>query len=132
MTIGLDGSGRVDLVAGGYRELEALRQSRVKTTRTVAKPASPAARSATPGPPAVPARKLNFRDQHDLDKLPDLIAALEADIQAIEKRLSDPQLYARAPAEFERLTKETAALRIKVSEAELRWLEVAEKAESLS
>ena len=126
MTIGLDGSGRADIVAGGFRELEALWQSRARPaakateTRKAEKPAQPK-----------PQTKLNFRDQHDLEKLPGRIAALEADIAAREAKLADPDLYARDAKAFERLTAEAAKLRTELEAAEERWLEVAEKAESL-
>ena len=129
MTIGLDGSGRVDIVAGGFRELEAMRQARAKPA---ARPAANASRGATrAATPAAPQRKLNFRDQHDLDTLPAAIATLEAEIASIETRLGDPQLYARSPALFDRLTHEMAALRTRLADAETRWMEVAEKAEAL-
>ena len=126
MTIGLDGSGRADIVAGGFRELEALWQSRAR----------PAAKAATPAKAEKPAQpkpqtKLNFRDQHDLEKLPGRIAALEADIAAREAKLADPDLYARDAKAFERLTAEAAKLRTELEAAEERWLEVAEKAGSL-
>jgi len=130
MTIGLDGSGRTDIVAGGFRELEALRQSRVKPAvrppaRSQANPA-PSSELASPA-----ARKLNFRDQHDLEKLPSAIATLETEIGRIEQKLADAELYLRSPAEFERLTKQMDALRKRLSDTETRWLDVAQKAESL-
>ncbi|MBS3962017.1 MAG: ATP-binding cassette domain-containing protein [Sandarakinorhabdus sp.] len=132
MTIGLDGSGRADIVAGGYRELDALRRSRVKTTvRSAAGPPNQTHRKMPPDPLAAPSRKLGFRDQHDLDKLPATIAALEDEIGSIALKLADPQLYARHPAQFERLTNLMDALRTRLSAAETRWLEVAEKAEAL-
>jgi ATP-binding cassette subfamily F protein uup len=128
MTIGLDGSGRADIVAGGFRELEALRAERAQRLRkAAAKPAAPA-----PTAPTAPARKLGFRDQHDLDRLPGEIAKLEAAIDAVEAKLADPGLYARDRAGFERMTAEADALRGQLQAAEERWLEVAEKAEALN
>lgn len=127
MTIGLDGSGRAEIVAGGYRELEAVWRARRQPAVRVAVKATPA-----PAAAAAPARKLSFRDQHDLDRLPATISALEAGIAGVEAKLADAGMYARAPAEFERLTREADSLRAKLAAAEERWLEVAEKAEALA
>jgi len=128
MTIGLDGTGRADIVAGGYKELEALWAERAARARKApAKAAAPT--QATPS--AAPKRKLSFRDQHDLDRLPGEIAKLEGAIAAVEAKLADPGLYARNPADFRKLTAEADALRDRLAAAEERWLEVAEMAESL-
>ncbi len=126
MTIGLDGSGRADIVAGGFHELETLWQSRVAARRpaTRATPVVERPRDTTP-------RKLGFRDQHDLEKLPAKIARLEAAIARHEAQLADPDLYARDAAMFDRLTTETGKLRHDLAVAEERWLEVAELAEAI-
>ena len=129
MTIGLDGSGRADIVAGGYKELETLwAEHAAKAHKAPAKAAAPAA----PPLPAAPRRKLSFKDQHDLDRLPGEIAKLEAAIAAVEAELADAALYTRNPREFQKLTAETDALRSKLEAAEERWLEVAELAEALA
>ena len=128
MTVGLDGSGRADIVAGGFRELEALRQQRAQARRPAAKaPAVPPAER----PREASAKKLSFKDQHDLEKLPLKIAELEAAIAAREEKLSDAGLYARDPKAFDRLTNEAEKLRDELAATEERWLEVAEKAEAL-
>jgi ABC transport system ATP-binding/permease protein len=128
MTIGLDGSGRADIVAGGYVELEAVWAERAARARKA--PAKAAAPAATT--PEAPRRKLSFKDQHDLDRLPGEIAKLEAALAAVAERLSDAGLYSRNLAEFQRLTAEADALRARLSAAEERWLEVAEMAEALA
>ena len=128
MTIGLDGTGRADIVAGGYKELESLWAERAAKARKA--PAKVAA--AAPPPPAAPRRKLSFKDQHDLDRLPGEIAKLEAGIAAVEAKLADPALYSRNAAEFTRLTAEADKLRAQLAAAEERWLEVAELAEQFA
>lgn len=128
MTIGLDGTGRADIVAGGYKELESLWAERAAKARK-----APAKAAAAPPPPSTaPKRKLSFKDQHDLDRLPGEIAKLEAGIAAVEAKLADPALYSRNPPEFTRLTAEADKLRAQLAAAEERWLEVAELAEALA
>ena len=82
--------------------------------------------------PAPGNKKLSFKDQRDLDRLPGEVARIDGEIAAIEEVLHDPDLYARDPGRFDELTRRAAALRIEKNAAEERWLEVAELAENLS
>ena len=126
LTLGLDGSGDVDIVAGGYADWETKR-------RAPAAAAKAASRSAPPPPPApaAKARKLSYKDQRDLERLPGLIETMESDIVAGETALSDPDLYTRDPGLFDRLTKALDAKRAEKDKAEERWLELAAEAEAL-
>jgi ATP-binding cassette subfamily F protein uup len=126
ITLGLDGSGKVDIVAGGYEDW----QSRREAQRSV-----PAKASASPRPaPAAPKpqTKLTYKDQRDYDLLPDRIHALEAQIARDEESLHDPDLYARDPKRFAALTAAIEQARAERDQAEHRWLELAERLEALS
>ena len=124
VTLGLDGSGTVDVVAGGYADWEAKRRPPAG-----AKKAAKAAPS--PPPPPAPARvKLSYKDQRDYDQLPARIEALAAAIARDEAALADPDLYARSPARFDALMAAIAAARAEQEAAELRWLELAEMVEA--
>lgn len=124
MVVGLDGSGKADVVAGGYADWEAKR----KPARAEAK----AAQKAAPAPAAAPKvqTKLSFKEKHELEKLPGEIEALNAAIARDEAQLGDAGLYARDPGRFEQLTAAVSAARAKLEAAEERWLELAEKAEA--
>jgi ATP-binding cassette subfamily F protein uup len=123
ITLGLDGSGKVDIVAGGYEDWERKRR-----------PASPAGRmvqaKAAPAPPKR-RTKLSYKDQRDYELLPARIDELEAQIARDEAMLSDHDLYLRDPRLFEALTDAVAAARGERDTAEHRWLELAEAAEAL-
>ena len=134
ITLGLDGSGRVDIVAGGYEDwvrkrYEAQRKApsatmaASKESKTSAAPASTASVKA--------AQKLSYKDQRDYDRLPEEIDRLQAEVASDEAALSDPDLYSREPERFARLTERIARHRADIEAAELRWLEVAEMAEAL-
>jgi ATP-binding cassette subfamily F protein uup len=127
VTLGLDGSGKVDVVAGGYEDWV---RKRYQDHRKPAKPkeaaAAPAAR------PKAATAKLSYKDQRDLDRLPGEIEKLEASIAADEEALHDPELFARDPRRFAELTERIARHRADIEAAELRWLEVAELAENLT
>ncbi|MCW6529894.1 ABC-F family ATP-binding cassette domain-containing protein [Sphingomonas lycopersici] len=124
VTLGLDGSGQVDAVVGGYEDWERQRRRRPEP-----KKAAPA--RAAPPPPPQPRVKLSYKDQRDYDQLPARIEALDAAIARDEAALADPGLYARDPAAFDRLTKAIGAAREEKEAAELRWLELAEQVEAL-
>jgi len=126
VTLGLDGSGRVDIVAGGYEDW-------AKRRRTQAAPVSkPKAPPVTEDRKPAPSAKLSYKDQRDLDRLPGEIERLEAQIAATEDVLADPDLYARDPRRFADLSDQAAKLRTEKHAAEERWLQVAEMAEELS
>jgi len=122
ITLGLDGSGKVDIVAGGYEDWQRKRTQ-------------PAARPKPTGAPA-PQRvarptKLSYKDQRDYNLLPARIEAIEAAIARDEAALSDPDLYVRDPERFAALTAAIEAARGARDAAEERWLEIAEMAEAL-
>ena len=130
VTLGLDGSGKVDVVAGGYEDWVRKRYQDHQpgpSAKTGAK-----GKSATAsGPRPSAGNKLSYKDQRDFDRLPGEIERLEASIAADEEALHDPDLFARDPARFAELTERIARHRADVETAELRWLEVAELAEGL-
>ncbi len=124
VTLGLDGSGTVDIVAGGYADWAARRTARPEG-RKVAKPIIPAA-------PRPKAAKLTYKDQRDYDLLPGRIEEIERQIARDEAALADPALYSQDPAKFAALTNGIAKLREEKDAAELRWLDLAEKVEALA
>ncbi|MFN3943746.1 MAG: ABC-F family ATP-binding cassette domain-containing protein [Allosphingosinicella sp.] len=129
ITLGLDGSGKVDVVAGGYEDW-------VRKRRQSAP--SPGERGRRAAPPAAEPRrrdaraKLSYKDQRDLDLLPARVEELEALIARDEAALSDPDLYARDPARFAALTRAIEQARAERDRAEERWLALAEQAEALA
>ncbi|MFL6757217.1 MAG: ABC-F family ATP-binding cassette domain-containing protein [Sphingomicrobium sp.] len=133
VTLGLDGTGKVDIVAGGYEDWVRKRyQEQRSPAKAGAQGAAKAAPAGAPGPPPSQGnRKLSYKDQRDLDRLPAEIERLEASIAIDEQALHDPDLFTRDPRRFAELTERIARHRTDVEAAELRWLEVAEMAESL-
>jgi ABC transport system ATP-binding/permease protein len=126
VTLGLDGSGKVDIVAGGYEDWAKRRRTQAPAQ------AKPKAAAVAEERKPVPAIKLSYKDQRDLDRLPAEIERLEAEIAAVEDVLHDPNLYTRHPARFAELTERSAKLRGEKNAAEERWLEVAEMAEAMA
>ena len=132
VTLGLDGSGKVDIVAGGYADWEAKRRPAHKPGKT----AQPHAhdRATTTQQPAAAAKpaaapKLTYKDQRDYEILPARIAELDAAIAKGEALLSDPALYTTDPARFAALSQGIANARAEKDAAEERWLTLAELVE---
>jgi ABC transport system ATP-binding/permease protein len=132
ITLGLDGSGKVDIVAGGYEDWVGKRyEERRSPGKTGVHGGARAARDRAPGAQAAPANKLSYKDQRDYDRLPGEIERLQAEVATDEGALSDPDLYTRDPQRFASLTERIARNRAEIEAAEYRWLEVAEMAEVL-
>ncbi len=126
ITLGLDGTGKVDVVAGGYEDWEAKRRQ----------PASGKTRSVTdgnkhtaPAPPPPKSAKLSYKDQRDYELLPARIEELETAIAKGEEILSDPALYTSDPQKFANISKGIENARSEKDAAEERWLALAELVE---
>ena len=124
-TVALEGKGRITVHAGGWSDYAPKMQSvgdpEVKTTKT-AQPEKPKAEQKSRG--------LSFTEKHRLEKLPDVIARLEAEIGKLSQLLSDPELYSREPVKFNKATQALAERQEKLSAAEDEWLLLEEKAQT--
>jgi ABC transport system ATP-binding/permease protein len=125
LTLGLDGSGTVDIIVGGYADWEEKRDKRRKSVPKATKANAPV---------AAPQRtvKLTYKDQRDYDGLPKRIEEIDAEIAKAEKELADANLYTRNFVRFTELTRHTEALRAEKDAAEERWLELAEMVEAFA
>ncbi|MDE2436271.1 MAG: ATP-binding cassette domain-containing protein [Sphingomonadales bacterium] len=128
VTLGLDGSGKVDVIAGGYADWEKQRAKRIVKSPTSVRVER--SRDIDAPPPLQQKKtKLSYKDQRDYDLLPGRIEELLAQIARDEDTLHDPALYARDPAKFAALTTAIDAARAEKDAAEERWLELAELVE---
>ena len=119
VTLGLDGSGTVDIVAGGYADWEAKRRARPAAKAVASRPVVALPRRASV--------KLTYKDQRDYDLLPARVAALATEIAQAEAALSDATLYTRDPKRFAQLTASIASFATERDAAEERWLQLAEQ-----
>jgi ATP-binding cassette subfamily F protein uup len=140
ITLGLDGSGKVDIVAGGYEDWERKRKKeplhRPPPENRGRNNSSPTfvgeGDQAKPGGGVLQRKKLSYKDQRDYDLLPERIQELEDRIARDEEALHDPDLYTRDPGRFAELTAAIQKARQERDAAEERWLELAEKVEALA
>ena len=73
-------------------------------------------------PVAVPKPvKLSWKEERELEALPDRIAALEDEQTAAQARLNDPSIYRDAPQDVPVLNSRLQALEAEIEAAMLRW-----------
>ncbi|HET8731495.1 MAG TPA: ATP-binding cassette domain-containing protein [Moraxellaceae bacterium] len=105
-TWAFEGEGKVREYVGGYDDWLRQRGSVSKTparerqSGESAAGSAPGAESASPAPLAAAAaeklrRKLSYKEQRELEALPGLVAALEAEQGALQSRLNDPDFFVR-------------------------------------
>ncbi len=139
-----EGGGLWREYVGGYSDWERVRrrapealaertQSRAdKADKAVkADAAATTAASATVASAAAPAarpKKLGFKEQRELEQLPQQIADLEAEQATISAKLADPELYRREPAEAQRLNQRFAEIDEAMMAALQRWEEIEARA----
>jgi ATP-binding cassette subfamily F protein uup len=120
-TIAWEGAG------GAWREYEGGYEDWVVQRARSAPPApapAPAPRAST-APPTKPATKLGFKEQRELDELPERIDAMEAEQRDITAQLASPALYSGAPQRVAELQTRYAALEAELAAALQRWEQLA-------
>lgn len=119
-TIAAEGGGLWKEYAGGYSDWANYRATLAKPP--VDKPKSearPAVRPADAGKPK--ADKLSWKEQRELEALPEKIAALEAEQVALTTQLEDPLLYQRDPQGAQQASVRLAAIDDELMELLERW-----------
>ena len=125
--IAVEGDGVVHEYVGGYTDY--LRQRREPLAPKATKPVEA---KPTPEPQRNrAASKLSFKDQRELDGLPERIAKLEAEKATVERLLADPGSAADV-AKLKAGMVRHGELVAELAAAEERWLALAERAEELA
>ncbi len=124
-TIAYEGDGRWREYVGGYSDWIAQRPAAPALPAAAPAKSAPAAPAAAPvkadKPAAAPKSKLSFKEQKELDSLPDRIAALEDEQTSLTARLSSGAL---AGTEAGVVSTRLGALAAEIDAAMLRWEEL--------
>lgn len=124
-TIAYEGDGRWREYVGGYSDWIAQRPAAPASPAAAPAKSAPAAPAAAPvkadKPAAAPKSKLSFKEQKELDSLPDRIAALEDEQSTLTARLSSGAL---AGPEAAAVSTRLGALAAEIDAAMLRWEEL--------
>jgi len=133
-TIALDGRGRAVETPGGWSDFLTQNPGFLSGSDQSGAPRGgaklPAPSAAKPS--GVKAAKLSFKDQRRLEECERQMADLPAEIRRLEEALTDPDLFARRPAQFKTLTSALDAARAALAAAEEDWLALEERRASLA
>jgi ATP-binding cassette subfamily F protein uup len=123
-SIASEGGGRWKEYVGGYTDWLRQRPDPVAATgreisATTKVGAGDAARPASPE-----RKKLGFKEQRELEQLPDRISVLEAEQATLQARLADPAFYQADPETIRQVQARLAELDEMINSAMLRWEEL--------
>ena len=125
--IAVEGNGRIDEYPGGYSDYLTQRPRPADAAES-----SVRLRRESGRRPRTPAAKLSYKEQCELDGLPDQIAAISAEIAAVEAEMADPDLFSRDHAHYLRLVDRLGERSAALERSESRWLELEDKREQLA
>jgi len=114
-TMVFEGEGRVGEYVGGYDDWLRQRRQEEKSTPGVQQ------KKARPSRVAKGPRKLTFKEQRELEQLPDIIEDLEAQKHTLFVTMADPVLYKTSGAEVVRLQARLDELERELEAAYARW-----------
>ena len=111
-----EGEGKWREFVGGYTDWE-----RVRTLPIATAPASKPAVKVEAAAPAPKQKKLSYKEQRELDELPNIMAALEDEQAVLAGQLSHPDFYKKTPAEAKRLNARVAEIEQELLAALEKW-----------
>ena len=127
-TIAMEGNGQAVVYAGGWTDYQEQRSDSLPVPeKSVGKQLSKGGKQS-----AQVARKtaLSFTEKHRLEELPAVMEKFQAEIAKLEELLSDPDLFTKQPAKFQKASDALVERQIALSDAEEEWLALEEKAGS--
>ena len=117
-TLVFESHGRINEYVGGYSDW--LRQRR-SPPPAVARTSAAKAELPAPGPGRVKSRKRPYKEQRELEALPEKIQLLEAEQTAVQAVLADPKLFRENPAEASAALDRLRWLALELEAAYARW-----------
>jgi ATP-binding cassette subfamily F protein uup len=124
-----EADGTIQEYVGGYSDwLKRDKGLRVSDTPDFIESTSDqTASNPSPTAPAdKPTKKLSYKIQRELDKLPELIETLETDIQQLQSQLEDPAFYDQPYEKSQPVLEALSASQKKLEAATERWVELDE------
>lgn len=116
-----EGDGVVEGYIGGYSDYAAKKKVAV-TQKNSEKKAQ-----AQPEIKIPDKRLLSGKERHELEKLPEKISQLAAEIKILRAKLLEVDFYTKNPTEFDSTSRRFATAQTELETAESRWLELEEK-----
>jgi ATP-binding cassette subfamily F protein uup len=115
-TLVFEGGGTVQDYCGGYDDWMSQRPAAEAGSAPIPKPKKAKSRNTPAGP-----RRLTFKEQGEREKLPETIAAIEKEQQALYAAMADPALYKTSGEDIVRLQARLDQVELDLSAAYARW-----------
>jgi len=127
-TVAMEGDGKATVYAGGWSDYLAQRATVTDPEIVVSKKTDKSG-SKPKSEPKSKVSGLSYTEKHRLEKLPDIITRLEAEIAKLEEFLCQPDLYQTAPLKFQKATDALLERQTALADAEEEWMMLEEKAQ---
>jgi ABC transport system ATP-binding/permease protein len=118
--LAFEGNNVVEGYMGGYGDYHAAKKKAAMPPPKKSRPK----KEHPPQEPEASVTKMSGKQKHELEKLPQKIAALEQEIQQLRETLLDVNLYTSDPPTFDAATRRFAHAQHELDTAESRWLEL--------
>ncbi len=121
--LAFEGDGRIGFYEGDYSSWSKRAKAAADAAAAAAKPAPKAAPVvvAKPAVAATPAKKLSFKERHELDGIEAAIATAEARVNELQATLNDPTIYKSRAAEVPAIVAQLDAAKLEVDRLYARW-----------
>jgi len=127
-TVAMEGDGKATVYAGGWSDYLAQRATVTDPEIAVSKKTDKSG-SKPKSEPESKVSGLSYTEKHRLEKLPDIITRLEAEIAKLEEFLCQPDLYQTAPLKFQKATDALLERQTALADSEEEWMMLEEKAQ---
>lgn len=118
-----EGDGMWREYVGGYTDWERVATNAAAEKKVAPKPVN-VVQAVVPSSPATPAdklKKLSYKEQRELETLPEQIALLEDEQRALSIALAAPDIYRQNPAEAKRMSARIEEIEVLLLEALEKW-----------
>ncbi|MFZ2726992.1 MAG: ATP-binding cassette domain-containing protein [Methylococcaceae bacterium] len=126
----LDGSGDVEEFVGGYSDWldynNSIKAANKASAATDKKSANTDKSEKTIAPSSAPVKKkkLSFKEQQELNQLPELIAQLEAEQLALNTQITDANFYKKSPDDVNKALAKLQQITAQLEQSYARWDEL--------
>ena len=122
-TLAFEGAGRVTEYVGGYEDYLRQRDNVPARSESGASPQSSVANRQSPVSRARP-RKLSYKEQLELDALPERIAALEAEQRHLQADVASPEFYRSPKDHITSVLARAETVQVALDAALERWVDL--------
>ncbi len=123
-TLVFEGEGGIKEYAGGYDDYIAQKKAAEKKTSKKKEVSTPKNKQEKQSPPPVKLKKLTFKEQREIEALPQKVNALEESQTELHRQMADPDFFKQPSEEITKATTRTKQLEQELSALYKRWEEL--------